>query len=89
MEKFNNNLNFQYVNEETVFKVFDKLASKTSFGFYGLSTKLIKTVKDALIKPIIIIINQIINTGIFPDTLKIAKIIPIFKKENETLFTNY
>ncbi len=88
-DKFNNNFNFQYVNEETVNKVLDKLASKTSFGFDGLSTTLIKTVKDALIKPIIIIINQIINTGISSDKLKIAKIIPIFKKEDETLFTNY
>ncbi len=67
----------------------DKLASKTSFGFDGLSAKLIKTVKDALIKSIIVIINHMINTDIFSDKLKIAKIIPIFKKEDETLFTNY
>ncbi len=88
-EKFNNNFNFQNVTEETVNKVLDKLASKTSFGFDGLSTKFIKTVKNALIKPIIIIINQMINTGIFPDKLKIAKIIPILKKEDKTLLTNY
>ncbi len=30
-----------------------------------------------------------INTGIFPGKLKIAKIIPIFKKDDETQFTNY
>ncbi len=30
-----------------------------------------------------------INTGIFLDKLKIAKIIPVFKNEDETLFTNY
>ncbi len=30
-----------------------------------------------------------INTGIFPDKLKITKIIPIFKKDDETQFTNY
>ncbi len=30
-----------------------------------------------------------INIGIFPDKLQIAKIIPIYKKNDETLFTNY
>ncbi len=27
--------------------------------------------------------------GIFPDMLKIVKLMPIFKKEQKTLFTNY
>ncbi len=30
-----------------------------------------------------------INTGIFPDKLEIAKIITIFKKDDESQFTNY
>ncbi len=29
-----------------------------------------------LVRPITLIINQILNTGIFPDKLKVAKIIP-------------
>ncbi len=42
--------------------------------------KLLKRIKTAVIKSIMIIINQMINTGIFPDKLKIAKIIPILKR---------
>ena len=30
-----------------------------------------------------------LNTGIFPDKLKIAKVIPIFKKGYPTLFENH
>ena len=30
-----------------------------------------------------------LNTGIFPDELKIAKVVPIFKKDDPTLFKNY
>ncbi len=35
------------------------------------------------------IINQMLNTGIFSDKLKIAKVIPIHKEYDETLFTKY
>ncbi len=45
--------------------------------------------KVFLTKPITLIINQMLNTGIFPDKLKIAKILPIYKKDDQTLFTNY
>ncbi len=36
-----------------------------------------------------IIINQMLNTGIFPDQLKISKVVPMYKKNDESLFTNY
>ncbi len=40
-------------------------------------------------KPLTIIINQMLKTGIFPDQLKIAKVMPIHKKDDEIHFTNY
>ncbi len=30
-----------------------------------------------------------LNSGTFPNKLKIAKIVPIHKKDDETLFANY
>ena len=36
-----------------------------------------------------LIINQILNTGVFPSQLKIAKVIPIFKKDDNKIFNNY
>ena len=30
-----------------------------------------------------------LNTGLFPDSQKISKVIPLFKKGNEKLFLNY
>ena len=55
----------------------------------GLSTKLLKQFQTVLIKPLTLIINQRLKTGIFPERLKIAKVIPIYKKDDESLFTNY
>ena len=85
----NNTFQFKNINEEITLSIIDKLAPKTSCGFDGISSKMIKIIKAALIEPITLIINQMLTTGIFPDKLKIAKIIPLHKKDEETLFTNY
>ena len=47
--------------------------------------------KGITIKPLTLIINQIVDTGVFPAKLKIAKIIPIFKTEQDdrTVFSYY
>ena len=45
--------------------------------------------KKESIKPLTLIINQTINTGIFPEQLKISKVKPLFEKRDSTLFSNY
>ena len=40
-------------------------------------------------KSLTLLVNQVLNTGIFPDKIKIAKVIPILKKGNQTIFNNY
>ncbi len=79
-DKFTCKLQFKNIDEETVIKIIDKLKPKTSYGFDGLSTKLIKQIKQTIVEPIKVIINQMLNTGTFPDMLKIAKVTPIYKK---------
>ena len=32
---------------------------------------------------------RVLNTGVFPSQLKIAKVIPIFKKDDNKMFSNY
>ena len=82
-------LNFTEVNDDIILNIINKLTNKNSCGFDNLSTKIIKALKDSLIKPLTLIINQILNTGVFPSQLKIAKVIPIFKKDDNNMFNNY
>ena len=82
-------MNFNDVNDEIIPNIINKLPNKNSCGYDNLSTKIIKPLKDSLIKPLTLIINQILNTGVFPSQLKIAKVIPIFKKDDNKLFNNY
>ncbi|KAI0207148.1 hypothetical protein LSAT2_008167, partial [Lamellibrachia satsuma] len=60
-----------------------------SSGFDGISSKLLKIIEPAIINSLTLVINQVINTGIFPDKLKIAKLIPIFKNDDPTLIKSY
>ena len=47
---------------------------KSSCGPDGISVKLLKEIKHEIIKPVTLITNQCIMTGVFPDKLKIAKV---------------
>ena len=51
--------------------------------------KLIKLCKAELAPILAHINNQSLLDGIFPDSLKIAKVIPIFKSGNSDLVSNY
>ena len=70
-------------------KIIESLKTKSSCGDDGLSTKLLKEIKNEICSSITLIVNQMITTGIFPDSLKIAKIIPIFKKGDIEIIENY
>ena len=65
------------------------MKSKTSTGHDGLSSILLKFIAPQILEVLTMILNQSLSTGIFPDSLKIAKITPIFKKENPHLTDNY
>ena len=81
--------NFTEVNEECIDRIINKMKSKSSTGYDNISNKLIKSARDVLIKPLTLLMNQIIHTGEFPKHLKIAKVKPLFKKGNQSSFTNY
>ena len=81
--------NFTEVNEESIDSIIKNMKPKSSTGYDNTSNKLIKSVKNVLIKPLTLLMNQIIHTGEFPKQLKIAKVKPLFKKGIQSSFTNY
>ena len=87
--KTNTIFNFTEVSEEFIDRIIKNMKSKSSTGNDNVSKKLVKSAKDVLIKPLTLLMNQIIHTGEFPKQLKIAKVKPLFKKGNQPSFTNY
>ena len=53
----------------------------SSPGWDDISSKVIKNTYKSFIKPLTYLYNLSTNTGIFPDELKIAKVIPIYKSK--------
>ena len=83
--------NFELVNDEQVLEFIGSLEPKTSSGYDKISSKLLIQLSP-IIHPILrVIINQSLITGIFPQKLKTAKIIPIYKGKNTDPqeFVNY
>ena len=79
---------FTLVSENDVLKHLLSLRTKNSAGIDGISVKLLK-LSSALINPLTLTINQPLVTGIFPTKLKIAKVLPLFKKDDYTIMDNY
>lgn len=61
----------------------------TSAGLDNIRASHLKAVADVISSTLCIIINRIFEGGIFPQILKKAKIIPVFKKGDRLLISNY
>ena len=82
-------LKFKESEQEIITMVINSLTNKSSVGIDGISTTLLKCIAPSIIKPLTLIINQIMKTGVFPNKMKLAKVIPIYNKDDPTQVTNY
>lgn len=88
-EHISTSFNFDTVDSNHVAKIIKKLKPTSSFGHDDISTIMLKLIAPDILPILTLIINQSLCTGIFPDQLKIAKIKPIFKKDEPHLTDNY
>ena len=58
-------------------------------GWDNFQSNFIKDTFDLLLSPLTHLLNLSITQGVFPDELKIAKVIPIFKSGDSAQIGNY
>ena len=68
-----------------IINIIQNIKSKPNTGFDNISTQFIKNSMETIAE----IINSMIRSGIFPNDLKIAKVITLYKSGDSRLFTNY
>ena len=61
------------------------LKASTSEGFDNISTQIIKQTMKEVATPLAHIVNLSPSHGIFPNDMKLAKIVPILKNGNTTI----
>lgn len=80
---------FTDVSYNEVRDIISHLKNKNSRDIFGLSANLVKCVKNLIIIPLTKLINLCFRENTFPDILKKAMVIPIFKKGDINDISNY
>ena len=84
-----NSLFLKPAHEEELVKEICQLNSKKAGGHDNISPKILKENTDIFVTPLLHLINLSFQTSIVPDKLKIARVIPIHKKEDRFCVDNY
>ena len=61
----------------------------SSAGLDELKPVIMKNIKHCIAKPLTHICNLSFKTGVFPQQLKTANVVPIYKSGDEDIFSNY
>ena len=69
-------------------KFYTKLKNRSSYGYDNISNKLAKCAKNVVIKPLTLVVNQCLHTGIYPPQLKLSRVKPLFKTGDKSKFNN-
>lgn len=83
-----NSVFLQPTNNNEVANVI-KMLKRKSPGHDGITADIIKLSYPVFIPALTHVINQSIMQGVFPQELKIAKVIPLFKGGDSTVMNNY
>ena len=90
VELYHPNLfNFKLVTHNNVREAIDSIKNKNSKDIFGLNIILVKSIKNFIISPLCKLINLCIKEACFPDCLKEAIVIPIYKKGDANEAKNY
>ena len=77
------------VDGTEITNIVKSFGNKTSVDCHGISMSLIKHIIVTLADPLTHICNLSFETGVFPEKMKVAKVVPLFKSGEKNVFTNY
>ena len=76
-------------DKDEIALIISSLDSTKSVGPNSIPTKILKLLKNDNSCQIVDIFNMSLTSGVFPSVLKLAKVIPVHKKDSKLDFSNY
>jgi hypothetical protein len=70
-------------------RVIQSLKVSQTHGYDEISNNILKACKTYISSPLSCLCNRVLFEGVFPDRLKYAKIIPVYKKGDKNNLSNY
>jgi hypothetical protein len=66
-----------------------KTLKNSSPGWDGISVSILRNTCSHIVKPLVYLLNLSLSSGLVPNELKVAKVIPIFKSGESSALCNY
>jgi len=82
-------INLRCVSSKEIESITKSLKIKNSYGYDGISTKILKSSIHYISSPLTYICNRMLSSGIFQTRLKLFEINPIFKRGDKNDTYNY
>lgn len=84
-----NSMFLKPIASKDVVDIIKEFKAKTSTDSNDLSMSVLKNIACEISSPFTHICNLSLKNGIFPDQMKLAKVVPLFKTGENTTFNNY
>ena len=84
----NKSIDIPEIKTDEIISVISSL-SNLAASYDEMPASIMKQLVPCFVHPLTFLINKSISQGTFPDELKIAKVLPIYKNEDEQLIQNY
>ncbi len=85
----NNSLFLAPTDSDEILKIIKGLKNKSSSGYDNISNVILKHIGPVVAQPLSTIFNKSLADGIFPEKMKIAEIVPMYKSAKRNQCTNY
>ena len=77
------------VSHDEVIKIIDSFSEEKPSGPNSLPVRILKLIKNDVSNPISFLINLSFESGMFPQTLKLSKVVPVLKKGSPLEVSNH